>query len=690
MRKSNFIHLDPGEPESEPKRENHSVVNIETFEELKLSGNLPSPAGVGMRILELTRSEDYSAEDMGLAIMADSSLTGRILQLANSAANAGTEPVTTVEEAIMRLGGNMVRNLALAFSLVSERTTGACKAFNYDGYWSSSLAHAVVAQALASRIGMRKPEEAYICGLIGDVGRLALASVYSDAYSALLTEHGTGPLDELLPKEMSRFKINHPQIGSLMLVEWGLPDTFSEATFEYSGCRSLKDLTELDSLTAVLRVAYWIGEAMVADEMTDPFLWKTIGEELERAQKILGMDRSAFIGFANSCAKQWVNWGDSLDVATGNGQNFNEVFRLVEGAKDAKPGQLKVEIATDTPVATSCLTLNQIATAQVDQIRLMVVGEKAIQQVKASPELTQSPFDVRFELDGKKGLLETLRWGADIVLADQICPSLSGIELCQSLRKNSQGEGLYLTVLGQEGGANQAVESFAAGADDYIDMPTNEALLTARIKAGLRVCGLHRRVERDKATVMSQVQELGVLTRKLRATALTDALTNLPNRRYAMKRLGSEWASVKRTGRDISLVMLDVDFFKQVNDNYGHDVGDEVLKETAAVMRDAVRTSDEACRIGGEEFLVICKNTNEAAALVVAERIRSALENHVTAFGGYKGAVTASLGVASFSSGSMAPSELLKKADEAVYAAKHQGRNRCVAASSLTPARDAA
>ncbi len=396
------MNWDSGEPG--PTLISEPIVNIETFEELRLSGNLPSPAGVGMRILELTRSEDYSAEDMGLAIMADSSLTGRILQLANSAANAGSEPVTTVEEAIMRLGGNMVRNLALAFSLVSERTTGSCKAFDYDSYWSSSLAHAVVAQALASRLNSNKPEEAYICGLIGDVGRLALASVYSEAYSALLTEHGTNTLDDLLPKEMSRFKINHPQIGSLMLREWGLPDLFSEACVEYAGCRSLKKLEKVESLADVLRVAYWIGEAMVADEQTDLFLWKTIGAELEYARKLLQMDRSAFIGFGNSCARQWVHWGDSLDVATGNGQNFNEVFRLVEGAQGAKPCQLPIEDPTDDAPAKGPRSLDA-----VDRVRLMVIGDRGTEQVKACSELSDHLFDIRFESDGKDGLRETLR-----------------------------------------------------------------------------------------------------------------------------------------------------------------------------------------------------------------------------------------------------------------------------------------
>ena len=162
-------------------------MHLNTFEELKLSGNLPSPAGVGMRILQITRTEDYSAEEMGEAIMADSSLTGRILKLANTTSNSGLEPATTVSGAIMRLGGHTVRDLALAFSLVSERSAGSCKGFEYELYWSRSLARAVCAQVITRVLGSGKPEEAYICGLLGEVGRLALASVYAQQYAVIIS-----------------------------------------------------------------------------------------------------------------------------------------------------------------------------------------------------------------------------------------------------------------------------------------------------------------------------------------------------------------------------------------------------------------------------------------------------------------------------------------------------------------------
>ncbi|MEL6714366.1 MAG: HDOD domain-containing protein, partial [Planctomycetota bacterium] len=178
------------------------------FEELKSSGNLPSPTGVGMRILELTQTDDYSAEDMAEAIMSDPSLTGRILQLANSASVAGNEAVTTVSGAIMRLGGATVRSIALAFSLVSEREAGACRPFDYERYWSLSLARAVGAQELAKRTGVSKPEEAYIAGLLAEVGMLALASVHSTRYGQILIASQGKSLGALRQAEQDEFDID--------------------------------------------------------------------------------------------------------------------------------------------------------------------------------------------------------------------------------------------------------------------------------------------------------------------------------------------------------------------------------------------------------------------------------------------------------------------------------------------------
>ena len=125
-----------------------------TFEELKLTGQLPSPPGVGMKILKLTQGEDFSADEIGRTIMADAALTGRLLKIANSAQSAGARPVTTVSEATMRLGVRAVRNVALGLSLISSYRTGTCSEFSYDRYWSLSLARAVAAQSISRALGV--------------------------------------------------------------------------------------------------------------------------------------------------------------------------------------------------------------------------------------------------------------------------------------------------------------------------------------------------------------------------------------------------------------------------------------------------------------------------------------------------------------------------------------------------------
>src|SRR5438105_3580082 len=117
----------------------------QTFEELKASGHLPSPPGVGMRILKLTQDDSQSVDEIARTIMADSSLTGRLLKMANSAQHAGTEPATTVAEATMRLGLRGVKNVALGLSLVDTHGTGKCERFDYERYWSMCLARAVAA-----------------------------------------------------------------------------------------------------------------------------------------------------------------------------------------------------------------------------------------------------------------------------------------------------------------------------------------------------------------------------------------------------------------------------------------------------------------------------------------------------------------------------------------------------------------
>jgi diguanylate cyclase (GGDEF)-like protein len=262
-------------------------------------------------------------------------------------------------------------------------------------------------------------------------------------------------------------------------------------------------------------------------------------------------------------------------------------------------------------------------------------------------------------------------------------PEMDGLELAKSLRRSSETRATYVLLLTGREEEGRVIEAFDAGVDEYVVKPFNPKILLARVRAGQRLIELREQVEHDRLQRDRQMAEMAVLNRKLEAAAMTDVLTRLPNRRYAMRKLEEELSSALAGGAPLSVIMIDIDHFKQVNDRFGHDMGDLVLRETAAVLRNTTRKGDTVCRLGGEEFLVICSKAALPQCAMTAERIRGAIEENVIGFG-FERAVTVSLGAASLSCGAQTVDELLKLADRRVYAAKAAGRNR-VCSQDATP-----
>ena len=202
------------------------------------------------------------------------------------------------------------------------------------------------------------------------------------------------------------------------------------------------------------------------------------------------------------------------------------------------------------------------------------------------------------------------------------------------------------------------------------------------VRAAHRTILLQDQLRRDKEELRRYAAELAFANRKLQEAALTDHLTGLPNRRCAMERLAQEWASSVRTGQSLACIFIDIDHFKQVNDRHGHDVGDQVIRETGGVLKAAVRECDVVCRIGGEEFVTICRDTDLEGAARLAERARQELEKHSFGVPGFDDQVTICAGVGVRDSSMCRPGDLLNAADTAVYAAKRAGRN-CVKIASV-------
>lgn len=265
--------------------------------------------------------------------------------------------------------------------------------------------------------------------------------------------------------------------------------------------------------------------------------------------------------------------------------------------------------------------------------------------------------------NGAEGLALLRRQPVDIVLCDLAMPGMSGLELLASMNAEAALREIPVILLTGNESQSEKIRCLGDGASDYVTKPFHAGELVARIRVQLKI-----------KTLQDSLRETN---RQLERLSTTDPLTGLANRRSFMTRLNSEVGHSQRTGVALSLIMVDLDHFKAVNDHYGHQGGDEVLRAVAAILAGQMRPYDLAARFGGEEFAVILPETGVAAALQVAERLRAQVASHSFAAPLAALQVTASLGVATLPSPAFDTAEaLIRSADDALYHAKHQGRNR--------------
>jgi len=237
------------------------------------------------------------------------------------------------------------------------------------------------------------------------------------------------------------------------------------------------------------------------------------------------------------------------------------------------------------------------------------------------------------------------------------------VELCRRIRRDFQEFHSHLILLTANTDKAQVIEGLAAGADDYLTKPFHSGELVARVEVGRRIVELHREVQAKN--------------RLLEEMALTDSLTGLLNRRAVDVWASCQLSAAARHDFSFWVVMTDLDFFKKVNDTYGHDAGDTVLKTFADILKTRSRQSDICARLGGEEFLLMMTHADKEGMKTAVERIRKQFENTSITFEDQTITATASFGIAGFR-GTKPPdwNTLVTRADTALYAAKHKGRNR--------------
>jgi diguanylate cyclase (GGDEF)-like protein len=301
--------------------------------------------------------------------------------------------------------------------------------------------------------------------------------------------------------------------------------------------------------------------------------------------------------------------------------------------------------------------------AAAREFKVLVADDSRIYRKLVEQTLSEKQYAVLFAKNGQEAIDLFSEHQPSLVITDWMMPDLTGIELCERIRNHSRNSYTYIIILTGITEKNELVKGLAAGADDYLTKPFHSNELLARVGVGRRIVELHRQLEAKN----SLLQEL----------ALTDSLTGLPNRRAIEDWATRQLSGAIRYGFSFLVVLADLDHFKSVNDTYGHDAGDTVLKKFAEILKANSRRSDICGRIGGEEFLFVLTHTTQDNAKIVIERIRAELQAAKFDFDGTSLTVTASFGLASFDTSQPADfNRLVTQADVALYAAKRAGRNR--------------
>ena len=298
--------------------------------------------------------------------------------------------------------------------------------------------------------------------------------------------------------------------------------------------------------------------------------------------------------------------------------------------------------------------------------RVLLVDDRPSSHERISGMLA-AEHTVDVESAPNNALLRAAEGDYDLVIVSLALANFDALRLCSQLRSLDRTRNVPILAIADGDDNARMVRGLEIGVNDYLLRPVDKNELLARARTQIRK---KRYTERLRDNVQQSIE-----------MAITDALTGLYNRRYMETHLSALVEQAAARGKPLTALIIDIDFFKSINDGFGHDAGDDVLREFATRIRKSIRGIDLACRYGGEEFVIIMPETDMGVATIVAERLRRriASEPFPIEHGGKAIDVTISIGIAALDSADANAGNILKRADQALYRAKRDGRNRVVA-----------
>ncbi len=301
--------------------------------------------------------------------------------------------------------------------------------------------------------------------------------------------------------------------------------------------------------------------------------------------------------------------------------------------------------------------------------RILLVDDRPSSFERLAPVLS-SEHSVDVEPNAAEAVFHAAEGNYDLLIISLGLDNFDGLRLCSQLRSLERTRQVPILAVANADDNARLLRGLEIGVNDYLLRPVDKNELLARARTQIRK---RRYTDHLRDNVQNSIE-----------MAITDALTGLHNRRYMESHLGTLAEQASSRGKPLALMMLDIDFFKSINDKYGHDAGDDVLREFAVRVRKSIRGIDLACRYGGEEFVIVMPETDLHVAGVVAERLRRSIAGEPFAVnkGTTRIEVTISIGLSTLELKGEPVADVLKRADTALYRAKNDGRNRVVAAAA--------
>ena len=632
------------------------LVDPTLYKQLKTSGHLPSPKDIGLAIVRLLQRDDYKIGDLVRLVQSDPAIAGELLKFSNAASFGHGRPIVSLSKAVTTLGTLRVRILVLALSVLHNHRSGNCPQFDYERFWSRALAAAISAQALAHHAKIT-PEENFTAGLLCSVGELALASIFPERYGEIISA-SDDKTHERLALEREAFYTDHRELAATLLLEWGLPEALANAVYhcELPDEAGLLEGSRIFRLTSSLHIALALAEICVAEERTR---WEMLPNLFNKAAR-LGICTEELNSMADVVIANWLEWGKLLKIQT------HEITSFADLLASSPPRE-------QVPTVQESTEQNNMST--------LLVCTKSPESSEITGYLETNGYAVNHVSNSRDGLTVALEERPDLIVIEMSAPEIDGSTFCGALRANHLGRCAYTILIVNHEDANLLKQVLDMGADDFMLRPITALTLHAKFRGIFKILQLQKELIKERNGMVNSAREWAGTNRRLIHVAMTDPLTHLSNRRHGLDFISAEWAFANANNLPLACLMVDIDHFKQINDQNGHKAGDAVLVKLANLLQANARSGDMVFRYGGEEFCIICPGAPMEMACAIAERIRQNTADQHFHIGDLDISVTVSIGVAIMIPTQADEEALIRDADAAMYCAKEAGRNRVVSSA---------